>query len=268
MLLKGEMEMPSDKDKIELHREMLTLLKLFDEICHRNNIHYSLHGGTLLGAIREKGFIAWDDDLDISMTKVDYVKYCNIMCKGDIGDDIIFDEFGTPPRVWLKRKNKISVWIDLLIYDYISENFWARKIKYLILVFFLGFTKTQEGMKITSVGEYKGIKYMFIYILYSIGRLFPHKWKMNLRYKFTESCFVGNKKYMVRLNDQYKALHIVVSSEAVNSYIRVPFEDSKFMIHAGYDEILRTSYGEDYMTPVKPEAFHKNTHCMARGLEK
>lgn len=259
--------MPSNKDKVELHKELLNLLKAFDKLCCSNNIEYSLHGGSMLGAIREKGFIPWDDDLDVSITKENFVKLCNVMNKDNTAGNIVFDEFGTPPKLWLKREGGVPVWIDLFVYDYISEGLLFRKIKYLILVFFLGFTKTKDGMKVTGVGEYKGIKYILIYMLYSIGRLFPHKWKMKLRYKFAERCLVGNKKYMVRLNDQYKALHIVVSSEAVNSYIRVPFEDSEFMIHAGYDEILRSSYGDDYMIPVKPENFHKSTHNMIRKLE-
>ena len=52
------------------------------------------------------------------------------------------------------------------------------------------------------------------------------------------------------------------------SYIRVPFENLNLMIHAGYDEILSTSYGKTYMIPVKPEEFNKDTHSMMRKLKK
>ena len=45
-----------------LQSNILFLLKEFDIICKNNGIHYTLHGGTLLGAIREKGFISWDDE--------------------------------------------------------------------------------------------------------------------------------------------------------------------------------------------------------------
>ena len=61
--------MPSTELTKELHKEMLLLLKRFDELCTANDIKYSLHAGTLLGAVREKGFIPWDDDIDVTVTR-------------------------------------------------------------------------------------------------------------------------------------------------------------------------------------------------------
>ena len=58
--------MPSLPEMKELHSEMLELLKLIHQYCEENGIKYTLHAGTLLGAIREHGFIPWDDDIDIT----------------------------------------------------------------------------------------------------------------------------------------------------------------------------------------------------------
>ena len=66
-------------DLEEMKKIELRTMEEIDSICKANGFRYSLCGGTLLGAVRHKGFIPWDDDIDIFMPRQDYdafVKYC------------------------------------------------------------------------------------------------------------------------------------------------------------------------------------------------
>ena len=62
----------------EIKKIELNILLHFDSFCKEHNLRYYLSGGTLLGAVRHKGFIPWDDDIDVCMPRPDYEKMINI----------------------------------------------------------------------------------------------------------------------------------------------------------------------------------------------
>ena len=68
----------------EVKKVELDILNVIHKICVDNNLRYSLAYGSLLGAIRHKGFIPWDDDVDIYMPREDYNKFLDILSKSPI----------------------------------------------------------------------------------------------------------------------------------------------------------------------------------------
>lgn len=263
--------MPSEKDKIALHNDLKQILIIFNKICIDNNIKYSLHGGTLLGAIREKGFIPWDDDLDVTMTRPEYEKFKYFMQNNNANKSIYLDELnGNCPMLWMTGKNGNNVWIDIFIYDYISENKIEQKLKTVVLALFLGLLKSKKRFELSKCGKYKGWRLAVIYILYFLGTFVSREKKNKLRDYFSANYLCGSKKFMVRSNDQYFALKLYISKEAIDKYIMVPFEDTSAMVHAGYEEILISTYGSNYMKPIRPSDVEKGGHDMIRraGLIK
>lgn len=64
----------TDIDRKKVQEKEVEILSEFDRLCKKHNIKYTLAGGTMLGAIRHKGFIPWDDDIDVYVLRNDFFK--------------------------------------------------------------------------------------------------------------------------------------------------------------------------------------------------
>lgn len=68
--------LPEQYTEAEYRNVLLNLLRQFDTVCRRYDLHYTLYYGTLLGAVRHNGFVPWDDDIDVIMPRADYDRLC------------------------------------------------------------------------------------------------------------------------------------------------------------------------------------------------
>lgn len=118
--------------------------KIFQEIkrvCEANGLRYFLSGGTLLGAVRHRGFIPWDDDLDLMMPREDYEKLLEVRDQISFPSSICeedHDYTNVWMRVWDDSKYKavwpdygekeIGVFVDVFPIDYISDTWLGKKI--------------------------------------------------------------------------------------------------------------------------------------------
>ncbi len=100
------------------------LLAIFDKLCQKYNLSYWLHWGTLIGAVRHKGFIPWDDDVDVAMPREDYDKVLHLM-KQDIeklGFKITYSNIHPLRGLVLSCGENTGVWIDIFPLDTCVTN--------------------------------------------------------------------------------------------------------------------------------------------------
>ena len=135
-----------DYKMTELQEVELNLFKEFLAFCDKHNLKYYIIGGTLLGSIRHKGFIPWDDDIDIGMPRKDYDKFCELASKEFTGDIFLqtwktdknypynFAKLRDSRTTYIEKTYKFNnmnhgAWIDIFPMDAVCKkqpNFWMQ----------------------------------------------------------------------------------------------------------------------------------------------
>lgn len=237
----------------ECKKLIFETLKFIDDICKKNDIEYTLEFGTLLGAYRHKGFIPWDDDIDIAMTRENYNKFLEVMKENpDEKFYLLSKEFKENyPFEFAKVMMKDTVLIiddnggnmimDRGIFvDIFTLDYYNKPISKLYMDIIRKFENIRKDSVINSVNSkvYK-IIFKFIKILSSI--IIP----MNL--------VEGLKKKSISSDGQYLGFAIEQSSEMIckkEDYFplkEIEFEGSLFPCPKSIEKILEIEYGQDYM---------------------
>ncbi len=234
---------------VEVHNDLYITLEAFDVFCENNGIEYTLHGGTLLGAVRYSDFIPWDDDLDVALTRENYIKLVNAL-QNDERFMIQYDGSWTPRLLFHDNKNNS---IDLFIYDFISDFRLWQKLKINLLRFFQG-----TFHKHVDYSHYK-IKYWpLLYITSAIGSLFSYDKKLSI-YEYICTRIKGNRTKIHRSNDSFVGVGHVFDYNLMGDYSRIRIRDKLFMCARKYEIILVASYGPNYLIPP-PESERKPQH--------
>ncbi len=238
----------------DIQKQLFPILCEINRICRENDISYTLQGGTLLGAVREKGFIPWDDDIDIAMSRENYERFMEVFSTHSQEFGMLEGYTGGALQIFNKKDPFATA--DIFVYDYITENKFLQKLRIYGLIFLQALLKTQETIKLTSAEEHGAFKYFVYRGVSLLGRLFPRKAKLRFYKWFCKNAFVGQKSHIHLSNDSAKYLHRIIPAAYINNLIEQDFEGVNFYIFGDYDTILKLSYGDDYMTPKEDQQAH------------
>lgn len=248
-------EIAKEYGTADRQRELLSMLKQLSNILSENGIQFSLAGGTLLGAVRDNGFIPWDDDVDIMVDRNNFKKIKVLF--NQQGDSFPFE---MRRILWIERiqkkgynKSLFSPTIDIFVMDNCPDQFFLRKMKVCIIKVLQGMMKDELNLEEKSV-----IHKMCLYITHLMGKPFSEDRKYSWYDRIAQ---IGNQKktrYITGYTDAFNLLNLRYTGNLFNSYIETKFEDTSFPIITEFENYLKTQYG-DYMTPV-PWDERKHNH--------
>ena len=276
--MKTAMELKAVDTKDFLRELQLTELEIaveVDRICHKHGIRYSLDGGTLLGAIRHKGFIPWDDDMDIVFTRAEYEKFF-LACQKDLDQDRFFlQEYRTDHYYrWgyakMRRKEtefirlgqehmqyRTGVAIDLFVLDHVPDSIFARQAHFAVNYAIRKILYSELGKKAAPTAEEK--------MWYKLLNLIPKDVCFWLRNAISGIMNERQTELVAHLLYPYpKSCQYGIPMDIFAEYEERPFEGMMFSVVKEYDKYLTLLYG-DYMT-LPPEE-KRETHNPASNIQ-
>ena len=260
----------------------IEVLQVLDDICKRHNITYFADWGTLLGAIRHRGFIPWDDDIDIAMKRVDYMRFLDVAVKElPRGYCVLTPDNISAWKGWKESLSRIVNTTDIPLQGELLQKYHGFPYMVGIDIFpldFLPINKEEESIQLN----------MFV-AANTLGRAWineelPTAEKMEKLWEVERICnikFVKNRLYkeqLLGLSDKIAAMYWDTEEEAeelamfgewvhndslrmpvscYQSIIQVPFENTTIPVPVGYEKILEAYYGKDWRMPVKSTASHE-----------
>ena len=240
----------------EVRNIQIEILDVVAAFCEENNINYWLDSGTLLGAIRHEGYIPWDDDIDIGMLREDFDKFAELFNKTN--DRYRFVDIENTPDFYLsfakiidtktvlyepdKNGNKLSVNIDLFIYDNVPDD--DRLLKKMYdkrdwLYFLSLYSRRTQITKYDPVSR-RIKKRLFHFCLFWISSEKCLKKIVDISRQFSNqnTSRIGNIRSIVT--------RLAVDKKCFSAFEQKMFEGKKYSVLIGYDEYLTHLYG-DYM---------------------
>lgn len=267
----------------EIKFHLTEILLYFHHFCQEHNLTYSLMSGTLLGAVRHKGFIPWDDDIDVAMPRRDYEKLREIYAKEVKPNHAhyVLHDFRSNPRYsfpFLKLSDentelaynshdepfKMGLFVDIFPFDGLPKS-PKKALQHLRHIRLLRNCSILSSLHTNAKGRSLGKR-----CIVRLFKLLPHG---------NDSAYWCDK--IDRCAQKYKGENCAwaadtvwgetrvrqVKSDLLEHIIPVEFEGHQLMGPKDYDHYLTETYG-DYMTPPPPEQQRSIYHMQAAFLKE
>lgn len=264
-----------EEDRLGFHIEtmmkkawavQLNVLAEIDRICKKYGINYYAGGGTMLGTVRHNGYIPWDDDIDVTMKRDDYERFLKV-AQGEVPSNYyihsneFFDNHASFHAGLMNgRDDKYDfpyvAGVDIFVLDYVpadeEEEFLFRTLFGLVYET----ARTCRNLRCDDLNDkLKEIKQFTGVEVVNDERVQHNLWvlahQMARMYNKEEAKGITHIPYLVCYGiDWY------VPIECYDKSIDMPFEMLNIPVPVGYDKILKTLYGEEYMIPKQVKGDH------------
>lgn len=266
-------------DNKEIKQVLLGILLHFHSFCEEHGLVYSLDSGTLLGAVRHKGFIPWDDDIDVIMPRQDYERLRELYPKQNEEKHYMLHDYrenGACAYPFLKLSDEntrmcvpgkddvfpMGLFIDIFPLDGMPKDKGERE-RHVWRIRFMRKVSFMSALHTGIPGRHP-MKAMLVRLF----KLMPHgnnpgHWnaiieKMALKYPLEESECAGSAMW-----NSFGALQL--RADAFKERVKLEFEGHEVWVIKAYDYYLTVCYG-DYMTP--PPVEHQQGIHVAKCYSK
>ncbi|WP_368911348.1 phosphorylcholine transferase LicD [Proteus vulgaris] len=247
--------------------KMLTALIELDSICSKHNINYWIDAGTLLGAVRHKGFIPWDDDIDVCMIRKDFnkfIKVCsyelnknnfflqtintdshyktyNIPCKLRVNNTLIIEE-SELKLGYYNDKSHHGLFLDVFPYDKYSKNKYKMKFieRALSLIY-----------KIKTYSTFKKIPLHKKIIYRTMSIFIPIHFLELIKKHITKKINNKSNNYFYSAGIETPFSRAQFEEQEIFPLQRLEFEGYSFLAPNNHNRYLEKMFGKNYMTPPK-----------------
>jgi len=262
----------SGKQLDRLKQLELMILQDIHTFCVEHNIKYYLVGGTLLGAVRHKGFIPWDDDIDIGMFREDYDRFLKLCC-AELPQKYYIQSYENEKQFWLPFA---KVRLNGTVFDETATKHLPSHKGIYIDIFPIDNVKREASFFQTAQADI--VKYLKIANYSRQGIAKELSFKTKVLCAASKVCSVSrinrhinslmkayNKKptdYCVNLGSNYSYKKQTMPKDYYGEPVLLPFEGNQFFAPKQYQEVLTKIYG-DYMK-LPPEDKRVSLHYIER----